>query len=217
MMTKTLLALSCAIVVSSPAFAQDTSDLWHHNNAVFGVGPAIPLSYGGTQYFATAPIIDISYGYRFTKLFQADAGFQAAFGAANNQNAEQTTFGPVLGGDHEYFVPLGGRIYIPQPLTRFEFSVGGGAAYLHYAETAPSSGGFYGSGGCFTCTTRGGWGGYGMANASYYLNSGHNFHVGTTFEYIIGRTSGPSVGQSVGGKTTDHWANLFFEFGVSFL
>jgi len=31
-------------------------------------------------------------------------------------------------------IPLGGRIYIPQPFKRLEFSVGGGAAYLRYAR-----------------------------------------------------------------------------------
>ena len=42
------------------------------------------------------------------------------------------------GGDHEFMIPIGGRIYIPQPFKRLEFSVGGGTAYLHYSETVSS-------------------------------------------------------------------------------
>jgi hypothetical protein len=38
-----------------------------------------------------------------------------AFGAASNQNIEQTDLGTIHGGDHEFMIPLGGRVYIPSP------------------------------------------------------------------------------------------------------
>jgi len=194
--------------------AQDSNMDYHHNNVVFGVGPAIPVG-NSTNYLSTAPLIDFGYGYRFNRWFQADAGLQMAFGAANNQNAELTNFGPVQGGDHEFMIPLGGRVYIPQPFKRFEVSAGAGTAYLHYSETAPSGEPGY-SIGCYSCTSRGGWGGYGLGNVSYYLDSNRNFHVGTTLQYIVASTDGQAVGNVPALKTTDHWVNILFELGFSF-
>jgi len=69
---------------------------------------------------------------------------------------------------------------------------------LHYSETAPSSGG------------------YGLANVRYLLDENHNFHVGTTFQYISARTNGQAVGNVPALATTDHWVNLTFEIGLSF-
>jgi hypothetical protein len=138
----------------------------------------------------------VGYGYRFTRLFQADVGFQVAFGAADNQNAEVTDLGPVQGGDREYMIPLGARFI------------------MHYSETVPSNG--YCSSACYSCTSRGGWGGYGVANASHYLGANHNFHVGTTFEFIAASTNGQAVGNVAAARTTDHWSNLFPEFAPSF-
>ena len=203
------------MLTSGLGFAQDTD--YHHNNEFFGVGPAIPVG-NSTNYLSTAPLIDFGYGYRFDRLFQADAGLQLAFGAANNQNAEITDVGPVQGGDHEFMIPLGGRIYIPQPFKRFEVSAGGGAAYLRYSETGSSSSvGYPGySVGCYSCTSRGGWGGYGLASVSYYLDSNHNFRVGTTAQFIAASTNGQAVGAVPALTTTDRWTNLLFEFGFSF-
>jgi hypothetical protein len=200
------------VFLAASAWAQDNE--YHRHNFTFGVGPAIPVG-NSTTYLSTAPLIDFGYGYRFNRLFQADAGFQVAFGAANNQNAELTDFGPVQGGDHEFMIPLGGRVYIPQPFKRFEVSAGGGTAYLHYSETV-SSGGSDVSIGCYSCTSRGGWGGYGLGNVSYFLDEAKNFRVGTTFQFIAASTNGDAVGNVPAIKTTDHWTNILFEFGFSF-
>ena len=205
------------LLVPSFLLAQnDTTEIHHHNISV-GAGPAIPIGYS-TNYLATAPFIRLAYGYRFNRLFQADAGFQMAFGAAHNPNPEVTTFGTVQGGDHEFMFPLlGGRVYVPLPFRRIETSVGIGAVHLHYSETAPSGGGYYGYGSsCYSCTTRGGWGGYGLANVSYFLDSNHTFRVGTTLQYIAGGTNGQAVANFPAIQTTDHWMNLAFEFGLSF-
>jgi hypothetical protein len=211
-MIRTKSVVLAGLLVSGLGLAQDT-DL-HHHNATFGVGSAIPVGMT-TNYLSTAPLIDFSYGYRFNRLFQADAGLQMAFGAAHNQNAEVTDVGAIQGGDHEFMVPLGGRVYIPQPFKRLSFSAGGGTAYLHYSETVSSSNvGF--TVGCYSCTSRGGWGGYGLANVSYYLDSSRMFHIGTTVQYISASTNGPAVGNVPALKTTDHWTNVLFEFGLSF-
>lgn len=214
--TMRLPLLATCLLIPSFALAQNDTNEIHHHNFSFGVGPAIPLGYS-TNYLGTAPFIELGYGYRFNRLFQADAGFQMAFGAAHNPNPEVTDFGTVQGGDHEFMFPLlGGRIYIPQPIRRIQTSVGIGAVHLHYSETAPSNAGYgYGSS-CYSCTTRGGWGGYGLANVSYFLDSNHTFRVGTTLQYIVGRTNGEAVANFPATNTTDHWLNLAFEFGLSF-
>ena len=154
-MKRTKSVLFACLLLSSVGLAQDAD--FHRNNAVFGVGSAIPVG-STSSYLNTAPLINFGYGYRFNRLFQADAGVQMAFGAAHNQNAEITDAGAVQGGDHEFMIPLGGRVYIPQPFKHLEFSVGGGTAYLHYSETV-SSGQVGYSVGCYSCTSRGGWGG----------------------------------------------------------
>ncbi len=211
-MLRNFLVVIGSLLIPGAIFAQDD---YHHNNISVGFGGATPVG-TDTSYLTTAPLITLNYGYRFNRLFQADAGFQMAFGAANNQNVETTDQGAVQGGDHEYMIPLGGRIYIPQPYRRIEISAGGGAAYLHYSETISSGGGYYYTPTCFTCTSRGGWGGYGLANISYYLNSGRNFRVGTTAQFISASTNGPPVGNVPGNKTTDHWFNVTLELGFSF-
>ncbi|HTS75537.1 MAG TPA: hypothetical protein VMG40_05000 [Bryobacteraceae bacterium] len=193
--------------------AQSPDESWHHYNADFGVGPAIPLG-NSTNYFSTAPLVVVGFGYRLNRWFQADVGAQFAFGAANNQNLEESALGPVQGGDHEFMIPMGGRVFIPTRFEKFEVSAGAGVAYLHYSETVPSN--YYVANQCYSCTARDGWGAYGLANVNYFLDSNRNFSVGTTLQYIIGHTSGPPVGAIPGLKTTDHWLNLMFDFGVSF-
>jgi len=211
-MYRTTLFCTC-LLAPWLAFGQSGTDEVYRHNLVFGAGPAIPVG-NASGYLGTAPFIRLGYGYRFNKLFQADAGLQLAFGAAHNQNAELTDLGTLQGGDHEYMIPLGGRIYVPQPFHAIEFSVGGGAAYLHYSETVPSNG--YYSSTCYSCTSRGGWGGYGLASVDYFLDSGHNFRVGTTLQYIAGATNGQAVGSFPANRTTDHWMNVAIEFGFSF-
>jgi hypothetical protein len=207
-MRNSIVAVGC-LFLAPACFAQE----FHHNNVTIGLGAAIPVG-GDATYLSTAPLLSVGYGYRFNRLFQADAGFQVAFGGANNQGAVLTDFGQVQGGDHEYMVPLGGRIYLPLRWKRIEFSAGGGAAYLHYSETAPSNG-YYPSN-CYTCTSRGGWGGYGLANVTYYLDSGHVFRLGTTYQFISASLNGQSVGNTPASQTTDHWSELWVEFGLSF-
>ena len=212
MTSRVLCTLGFLLTSSSLTFAQSGED-YHRNNITVGVGPAIPTG-SSTNYFSAAPMVTIGYGYRFNRWFQADAGLQFAFGAANNSNAEISDFGPVQGGDHEFMLPLGGRIFIPTPFKRFEVSAGAGTAYLHYSETVPQNG--YYQNNCYSCTSRGGWGGYGLANISYFLDSNRNFRVGTTLQYIVAGTNGQAVGNVPGIHTTDHWLNLMFEFGLSF-
>jgi hypothetical protein len=101
-----LLNLACLCGISCfLALAQPQDQEVHHHNISFGAGPAMAVG-NATNYLSTAPSVRLSYGYRFNRLFQADAGFEMAFGAANNQNPETTTSGYVSGGDHEFMAPL---------------------------------------------------------------------------------------------------------------
>lgn len=211
MLKRVVCVLSLVLTVSSLGVAQ--SEDYHHNNITVGLGPAIPIGNSAND-LSTAPLVTVGYGYRFNRWFQADAGFQAAFGAANNRNAEVSDLGPVQGGDHEFMLPLGGRVYIPTPFKKIEVSVGAGTAYLHYSETVPSS--EFVQNNCYSCTSRGGWGGYGLANVNHFLDSNRVFHVGTTLQYIAAATNGQAVGNVPALQTTDHWLNLIFEFGMSF-
>lgn len=212
-MTRTSVCLPFTLLLASGlSFAQSGED-WHRNNVTVGVGPAIPLG-TSSNYLSMAPLVSAGYGYRFNRWFQADAGLQFVFGAANNQNAEISDFGTVMGGDHEFMLPLGGRVYLPTRFQKIEASVGAGTAYLHYSETVSSNG--FGQNNCYSCTSRGGWGGYGLANVSYFLDSNRNIHVGTTLQYFVARTDGEAVGQIPALKTTDHWLNVAIEFGLSF-
>ena len=220
-MNRFFVMASACLMAAPVVFAQE-SDI-HHHNLYFAAGAAMPE--GTTKnYLKSAPVIGFGYGYRFNRWFQADAGLQLAFGAANeanNPNGVQSDYGAVQGGDHEFMIPLGGRVYLPLPFKRLEAAVGGGTAYLHYSETIKGGGGGggyygYGSNNCYSCTARGGWGGYGLGTLRYYLDEGHAVHVGMNFQYIAGSTNGPAVGNVPALKTTDHWANIMFEFGLSF-
>jgi hypothetical protein len=203
---------SLGLIILSGALMLQGAD-FHRNNFAIGVGAATPVG-SSTSYLSTAPLVSLGYGYRFNRFLQADAGLQFAFGAADNQSPVQTNLGVFKGGDREYMVPLGGRFIVPLPFERIEASVGGGGAYLHYSETAPSSA--YYQNFCYTCTSRGGWGGYGLANISYFLDQGRNFHIGLTYQFISASTNGEPVGNVPAIKTTDHWTNALLEFGFSF-
>jgi hypothetical protein len=206
-MSKTILLTILLTFVSTTVFAQE--DL-QHSDVNFAVGAAVPTG-SDTSYLQKAPMISLTYGYRFNRLFQAEGGFQMAFGAANNENAEQSEFGAVMGGDHEFMIPFTGRIIVPLPLERWQISAGGGPVYLHYAETAAS-----GSSYCFTCTSRGGWGLQGSTKIRYLLGDEKNYHVGTILQYVSGSLNGDPVGNIPGTKTTDRWYNVLFEVGFSF-
>lgn len=203
--------VSCGLLTGGCLFAQDSE--YHRNNISAALGAAVPTG-NDTSYLSPAPLVSFHYGYRFLRFLQADAGFQLAFGAADNQNPEITDVGTVRGGDHEFMIPLGGRVILPLPFQRFEVSAGGGTMYLHYSETVPQNP--YYQTGCYSCTSRGGWGEYGLANVSYFLDENHSFHVGTTVQYVTGTTNGEPVGNVPGNQTTDHWLNVSVEFGLSF-
>ena len=205
-MSKKILFTMLLTLVSTAAFAQDGEE--SHNDVSFSLGAAVPRG-SDRAYLNNAPMISVLYGHRFNRFFQAEGGLQMAFGAANNQNAEESEFGQVMGGDHEFMIPFSGRFYLPLHLKQWQVSAGGGLAYLHYSETAPSEASV-----CFTCTSRGGWGWQGFTTVRYFL--GDNFYIGPTVQYVSATLNGDAVGNVPAMETKDHWANALFGIGLRF-
>lgn len=194
------------MLVATGAFAQAEDEI-PHSDISFGVGAAVPTG-ADKAYLNNAPIIALGYGYRFNRYFQAEGAFQMAFGAANNQNPEQSEFGAVQGGDHEFMIPFTARFIVPLPLQKWQVSLGAGPAYLHYAETA--TGGTYYR---FTCTSRGGWGLQGSTKIRYLFGDDGTYFVGTNLQYISASVNGDAVGNIPAMKTTDRWTNALIEIG----
>ena len=195
----------CAVTAS----AQD--DVFQRNHITVGSCPAILVG-NRTSYFSTAPLT-LGFEYHVMRLFQLDAGFQIVVGAANNQNVETTDFGHVQASDHEYIIPRD-RYIISSRFKTMKYSAGGGAVSLRYAEPAPSSEYYYS--GTYTYTSSEDWAGYGLGTASYFFGEHHILHVGTTFEFVSASTNDPAVGNGPTLNTTDHFSNLYIEFGFRF-
>ena len=189
-------------------------DYFPHHNFTFGVGAARPRGDLGSL-LKDSPAISFGYGYRFHRYFQADAGFDMAFGAANVRDYLDTALGPLRIKDREYFIPLGGRAIAPLLGGRLLFSGGGGGVYMRYAERLRQPSDYYRVD-CPVCTARSGFGYYAQTNLSYFLNRNQNFRVGVTSRVMRGHTSGESLGSVPALETKDHWLLILGEIGFSF-
>ncbi len=201
------------VLAALPAAAQ--SEFPHHN-LTLQVGAANPRG-EISSFMKSAPQIGFWYGYRFLKYFQADTGLNLFFGAANVRQFVSTDLGNLQVGDREYMLPLGGRVILPLAAGRVLLAAGGGAAWLHYGEHLSNPYSYYGySVNCDLCTARSGWGSYGLANASYFLDRDQHFRVGVSTQIIRAHTNGDAVGGIPGTRTSDHWINVAGELGFSF-
>lgn len=204
---------AAAAVLCGPArlSAQD----WHpKHNFTLGAGAALPRG-EVNEWFSGSPGAGFSYGYRFHRYFQADAGLDVGFGAADVRDYLDTGFGPLRIRDREYFVPLGGRVIAPFAGGRILVSGGGGAAWMRYAEGLRQINDYYKLD-CPPCTARSGWGYYVLGNVSFFLNAGQNFRVGFTNKVYRGHTEGEPLGDLPGRRTKDNWLKLYGELGFSF-
>jgi hypothetical protein len=188
---------------------------WHpkHNFSLLA-GAALPRG-EVNSFLSESPDVGVSYGYRFSRYFQADAGLDVGFGAADVHDFLETGFGFIRIRDREYFVPMGGRVIAPFAGGRILVSAGGGAAWMRYAEGLKQISEYYRFD-CPSCTARSGWGYYVLGNVSVFLNSGHNFRVGVTNKIYRGHTEGEQVGPVPSRRTKDHWLKLHGELGFSF-
>jgi hypothetical protein len=139
------------------------------------------------------------------------AGIGPAIPAGDAANYVKTA--PLLKAGQGYPFSFGGRYAVPSPFRQIGFSDRGSAVNFHYPDTVPSNGYFSG---CYTCSSRGGWGSYGPGNASYFFGKNHKFHAGTTYEFVAASTDAQAVGSVPAARSGDRWSNLFLEFGLSF-
>jgi hypothetical protein len=183
MMTKCLLLT--AGVLSCPMWGQ--TDVNRHSLTV-GVGAAVPAGYS-TQYLDSGIAVELNYGHRFTRFIQSDIGFESSFNKDyRNYNSK---FGSGLTTTTNFFVPAGGRIVIPIWNGRIEPSFGLGGVYR------------YDKGNSFR-SNQGGI--YGVAGATYALDSQQRHRVGLTIRYMNIMSAGVPHPQ---------WVNIFGEYTYS--
>ncbi len=187
-------------------------DWYPKHNFSIGAGLARPRGdIGGA--LGDAPALNIGYGYRFHPNFQADIGFDTAFGAAGVNDYLYTGIGYQRIRDYQFFVPMGGRAIIP--IGRLMISGGGGGAYLRYSEHLRQPSDYYRVD-CPVCTSRSGWGYYGLVNVSAFLDRGRHFRAGVTGKMYRAHTEGESLGALPAIRTKDRWLVIGGEFGFSF-
>ncbi len=178
-------------------------------------GPGIGLPRGEINaYFKTKPAVTANYGYRFHRYFQADAGYDVIFGAADTRAFLETQFGSLRIRDYQHFVTFGGRGVVPLSKGRVLFSAGGGGVLMRYQESVqqPSS---YVRFGCPQCTGRTGWGNYALASVRFSTRW-QRIWFGVTTKVIRGRTEGDPFGGLPSTRTKDYWLNTFGEVGFAF-
>lgn len=202
--------LAVALGVTVMLSAQDLFPR-HYINGGFGV--ALPRG-EINQYFKTKPAATINYGYRFHRYFQADAGYDVVFHAADIEDYLNSEFGSLRIKDYQHFITFGGRGIIPAANGRVLFSGGMGGAYMRYQESLqqPSP---YLQFACPPCAARSGWGYYGLVNVRFSTRW-QRVWFGVTTKVIRGRTEGDPFGGLPVSRTKDHWFNTFGEVGFAF-
>jgi len=198
--------------MAAPLLAQP---LARQFNVSFGAGGAIPRE-DLAAFMNTSPMLTIGFGYRPFKYFQADAGLQPVFHAANVHDFQDTIIGRLKIRDNELMVPLGIRGILPIG-PRVELFGGVGAVYLHYFESVEVPGGGEDSSfDCQVCRSRGGWGYYTTAGLNVAVERSHRFWVGVESRLIHGKTNGDPLGAVPPLETTDTWINTAAVFTVRF-
>jgi hypothetical protein len=128
----------------------------------------------------TAAGFGVSYGHRFYRFMEAEAGL---FTALDPAGTECEKFGCADVGDRFYWIPFGIRFLAPLYLDRMEFSGGGGGLYEKYT---PGTGGPPGYG--FTLG-RAGWGGYFVGSAAVSLDRSRHFWLAATPRWFLANPS----------------------------
>jgi hypothetical protein len=164
----------------------------------------VTFSGGWTRQFSgysfeqkeTAPGLGLSYGHRFHKFIEAEAGLFTALDPAGQQCSK---YGCVDVDDHFYWVPFGVRFVAPLYLGRIEFSGGGGGLYENY-----TGGGSYPGGA--PATPRQGWGGYFVGSTAIPLDRSRHFWLGATPRWFL---ANPTYAR-------DRWFQISGELSVRF-
>lgn len=196
-------------------FVASGQDYYGKFNLSVGGGAAMPQG-DLDSAFTPAPTFDVGFGYRFARNFQADLGFETAFGAADIRTYTRTDIGTLEINDRQYFLPMGGRVILPfGDSGRHEFYAGGGGAYLRYSEVIRQPSDFFRVP-CTVCSRRSGWGSYGLVGFRSSLNRGRNFWLGVTSKVYRAATEGEQFGDVPPTRTRDRWTFVQGEFTFSF-
>lgn len=208
MRTKVLLAVTALPVLS---LGQEG---YPRHNITFGAGGAAPRA-ALRDYFSSKPAITLSYGYRFLRNFQVEAGLDTVFGAAGVRDFYQSPLGPLRIRDYQFLLPFGGRAILPLGTERLLLFGGAGGAYLRYSELIrqPSD---YLRLDCPVCGSRSGWGYYTLAGAAIFVDRGRHFRTGVSTKVYRGHTEGDPLGAAPAARTRDRWLQVYGELGVSF-
>ncbi len=202
------------LLLSAGTLVLSAQEHYPKNNFSIGAGFARPRGDIGSV-LDDAPVLNVSYGYRFHRNFQADIGFDTAFGAAGVQDYLNTGLGYSRIRDYQFFVPFGGRAILPLASGRVLLSGGLGGAFLRYAERIHQPSDYY-QVDCPVCTARSGWGYYGLVDLSTFIDQGHHFRAGVTAKMYRGHTDGEPLGGIPPIRTQDRWLMIGGEFGFSF-
>ena len=191
-------------------------DFFGKYDIIVGGGTAVPqqdLKVG----FTTAPNLNVGFGYRFARNFQLDTGFETAFGAADIRTfVRDDQLGLLEINDRQYFVPFGGRAILPLGESgRFEVFGGGGGNYMRYSEVLRQPSDYFRVP-CTVCSSRSGWGYYGLVGFRGALNRGRNFWVGMSSKVVRGNTNGQPLGDLPATETKDRWTFIQGEFSFAF-
>jgi len=220
--------LPLILILAVPLFAQEAKP--RYNTIYAGGGIAMPQA-DLRGYMTKSAMFQLGYGYRFHKYFQADIAGIGVVEAAGIHFSLPTFTGDVKTGDihvsdSELLVPFGGRAILPLAGGRIELFAGGGGVYLRYSEEAASKVvDCYGPGGpatcsvdqaCPQCTSRSGWGGYGVAGANSALDRKRRVWVNVESRFVTGHTSGKLLGSGAPFQTKDQWTLIVGNVGVRF-
>jgi hypothetical protein len=189
---------------------------YRKHNVHVDMGAAVPRG-ELRDVFGESFFIGAGYGYRFHEFFQADIGFDTAFGAAGVKDFVPTFVGNLRIRDYQHFLPFGGRAIIPIARERVLIYGGGGGAYMRYSERISQP--FTDSGfrfDCDVCSSRDGIGYYGLVGVDVALDRGRNFRLGVGGRVIRGQTEGDPFGGVPPRETQDRWINVFGRFTFSF-
>ncbi len=113
--------------------------------------------------------LGLSYGYRFHRYIEAEAGAFTALQPSPDIRGATYFWDP---DDRFIWVPLGIRFIAPLDLKRLELSAGGGGLYQQYWVSNPNVG--------FGLESRHGWGGYLVASTALALDRSRHFWLGVT-------------------------------------
>lgn len=209
MQLRSALLIAFLLAALAPLRAQNS---FPHHNFTFGAGGAAPQA-DLSSFMQSAPGVDIGYGYRFMRYFQADVGLDILFGAARIRDFLTTQVGDFRIGDREYFLPMGGRTIVPLFGGKVLLHAGGGGAWMKYHERLSQPSSYYRID-CPICTSRSGWGYYAQVGGDWFFT--RNLRLGVLSRFYRGHTNGQTLGNVPAAETTDHWVNTFAVIGFSF-